>query len=1247
MRKAATKDILRTIWKEKKRFISIMLITTLGVTMMTGLSAGCKDLRYSADSFFDEQKLFDISILSTLGLTDADVQALAGLDGVEYAEGSYSEIVHTKKGDLNKTAEVKTIRQEGMNLPYLQEGSLPEAPDEIAVTANYMKDTGKRIGDKVVIEEMLDEEDAEEAEAKDIEESIAGEAQKNTDSKAESETQKSTDNEETDTEDKVEVKEDYLEEEKETPNFLSTEYTITGVVVDVMDINNSESAAAFRATPNADYTFFVLPEAIDSEVYTTVYLSLEGTKELLCYTTEYEERVSGLVSYIENEIKEQREQARYDEITGEAYKKIYDAEKEMNEAFADIEQEFADAEEEIADGFKEIEDGRQEIKDGWQELAKKEQEAAAEIADARAEIEDGYRKLEEGEQEIKAASDQLYQGNLQMAQGRAELEAKEAETKEQIAQGEKLLEAKQQENSQAKAALAEEVAGVSGMFGAAWPAGVWDAYVSAATQIAAQILGQQDMTSSGSMTGEQQAALFQAVSSQLAASQPGVADTFYQTFEAMAAYIPNQDAGSFVQQMNQLALCTALFNATEQILDQAVDTLAEQKAYAERQFAAGWAEIAKGEEELAAATAQIHDAKRELTENRQKLDDAVRELEENEEKARQEFADARIELRDGEQELRDGEQELLDGEKELAENRIEYEKEKGEAEDKIAEAKAEVEDIDMTQWYVQDRTSLSGYVNVESDTASIESLASVFTIVFFVVAILISLTTVTRMVEEERGLVGTYKALGFTDAEIRRKYVVYAFSASMAGGLLGDFCGFVVLPKILFLFFEVMYLLPQYHIQFIPSSGTVGVILFMAGIVGAAIWACEAELKHLPAQLMRPKAPRLGSKVLLEWITPLWKRFSFLNKVTARNLFRYKKRLLMTIMGIAGCTALVLFGFAIKDSVAELMPMQYEQVYKYDLLAAASSKDNDKLLAYVEDSTEVDSFINIQVETVKLKNSAGATEKVQIMIFPGGTDIAPYVKLTNVEGEVVSLPEEGIYLTENAVKTLRLEKGDSARMQNLDLEEREVQIRDVVKNYLGNNIYMSQEAYESAFGEYLPNGILANLSDECVDQIAFSDTLAMEDWILSSVSTQELKEGFATAFTLINIVVYVVLVLAAGLAFVVLFTLATTNISERIRELATIKVLGFFDREVHLYVNKETLILTGIGILLGLPVGALMSSALTTILDMPSIYFAVTIYPRSFAISAGVSLVFAFMVQFLTDRTLDAIDPVEALKSVE
>ena len=1324
MKKALNKDIIRTIWKEKKRFISIMMITTLGVTVMTGLAAGCRDLRMSADRFFDEQELFDISVQSTLGLTDEDIDVLLSLDGVEKAEGAFSEIVHTKKGDANKTAEVKMLKTDGQNVPYVVEGVLPQNADEIVVTKNYIADTGKQIGDTVVIEEMMDEEEEE------AEDSV-NPAETSDDSD-------DSENEEISMED-LDIE---IEEEVETPNFLNTSFTITGVVIDVMDINNANGSAGFRATPNADYTFFVTPDAVDSEVYTAVYLSLNGTDELLCYSEEYENRTAEVISVIEKEIKEQREQARYDAVTIEAYEKVSDAEEEMNDAFAEVEQEFADAEQEIADGWVELEDGKTE-------LSEKEAEAAQEIADARKEIEDGYKEIEDAEKELAEASGEIASGEKELQAGIKELTSQEENARQQLADAQTELDNQTAANNTAKQQMAEQLSGIKMLLGTEWTDELqtaWEALVSAAQTVLLPVIQEQSaggQTQTGSseeqmqqlmvllgqspeyqtaqatfaglfttavtnvgtqftiqkteletqlagidsqLTGletqiqqletdiqqleaeiqqletdkenaasddeiaqieEQIAQIEEQVASKTTELQTAVAtktelDATKVTLEDSIASIDAQllNLPNLPQNAIQLAMGTAQTNAVSTVLATGQETLNSKKSEAEAQFKKAWEEINAGSAQIAQGRSQIADAYAEIEENRKKLDDAVIELNENELKAQNEIADAKVELADGETEL-------LDGETELAENRVTYEEKKTEALDKIEEAKQEIADIDMTQWYVQDRTSLSGYVNVETDAACIESLATVFAVVFFVVAILISLTTVTRMVEEERGLIGTYKALGFTDKEIRKKYVSYALAASVFGGILGNLGGFVALPEVLFVFFDVMYMLPNYYLQVEMVSGTVSVLLFIIGIAGAAYVACYAELKHLPAHLMRPKSPKMGSRVFLEYIPFLWKRFSFLNKVTARNLFRYKKRFFMTVLGITGCTALLVFGFAIKDSVSELLPMQYEHVFKYDLLAATAATDNGKLISYMENSEEVDTYLNIQVETIKLKNKDGNTEKVQMMVFPDGSLLSEYLTVTDTELAPVSFQDEGVYLTENAAIILDVKKGDTVAIQKLNLEQENAKVAGIIKNYLGNSIYLTQTAYETIFETFEPNGVLANLKDSCENQIVFAERLAEEDWILSAISTEDLKEGFSAAFTLINIVVYVVLIFAAGLAFVVLFTLASVNISERIRELATIKVLGFFDGEVHAYVNKETLILTAMGILLGLPVGAAMSSSLTSILKMPSIYFEVTIYTKSYFFSAGLAMLFALLVQVMTDRTLNGIAPAEALKSVE
>ncbi|MBR4982072.1 MAG: FtsX-like permease family protein [Lachnospiraceae bacterium] len=1381
MRKASTKDILRTIWKEKKRFISIMMITVLGVTLMTGLEAGCRDLKLSADRFYDSQKLFDISIMSTLGLTEDDVLAIQRMEEVEKAEGTFSEIVHTKNGDVNRTAEVKIVRENGLNVPYVLEGRLPKEVGEIAVSETYLKETGKSLGDKLSIEEIMDEDSEEDSSEKltETEEAVSEEAE---------------DEISLDIDSEVEL------EEEETPNFLNTEFTVVGTVIDVMDINNAESAASFRATPNADYTFFVTADAVESDVYTAVYVALEDTKELLCYSDEYEEKIESVTQWIEAEIMGQRELARYEQITEEAYDKIAEKEAEMLDAFAEVEEEFFDAEEEIADARKEIRDGWKKIRDGWKELedgkqelldgrqeledgrkeledgklelADAEKEAKEEIANARKELADAQVKLDDAWYQLNQAEKQLNMGEAQLEDGKEELIQKEKEAKTKLDGAKALLDKKVSENEKLIAELETNLEQIKLLFRNMqgedeWAVSkeisipllpdnimismeeAWEEYVLQTEMLVLPLIAEQmnaetsmnetqmqdaihdkmqeaatnnvqinpnNNYSYGTVTeilnaviaksiGEKQAILtnfgvtennlniqkenleteLQELLNQseadldLIESKKEELSTVNGTLMILGWDMPkdeeDKEAGDDTKNLFTLATGIATCNATTQVLNGALAQFETEKASALAQIEDAWKDINKAEDELRSGREQLSKGREEVSSNYQKWRDGVKELDENEQKALQEIADKWIEIAEaeqdllegelellegeqelidgekelikGEKELRDGERDLAEGEQELAEHKLEYQEERAKAEDKIAEAKQKVSDIDMTKWYVQDRTSLSGYVNVDSDTASIESLSTVFTVVFFVVAILISLTTVTRMVEEERGLIGTYKALGFTDSEIRRKYVIYALGASVLGAILGDVGGFIILPEILFVFFRVMYYIPSYLLKFEVISGTLSGLFFIVGIAGAALVACYSELKHVPAHLMRPKAPKEGSRVFLEYIKPLWKRMSFLNKVTARNLFRYKKRMFMTLFGIMGCTALLVFGLAIKDSVSELMPLQYENVYSYDLLAATSADDNDKLISYMEESTEVEEYLNIQVESVKLKNEDKESEKVQLMVLPDGVDISKYFTLKNEKEEPIKIGSGGIYLTENASKILKLEVGDTAYIQKLDLTQEEVVVTSLVKNYLGNNIYMSESAYEEIFGVYEPNGILANLSEDCTDQISFSNKLAEEDWILSSVSTEDLKGTFSQAFTLINIVVYVVLVLAACLAFVVLFTLASINISERERELATIKVLGFYDKEVHSYVNKETLILTTMGILMGLPVGAVLSSMLTDILNMPSIYFAVTIYDRSYFIAGGIALVFAFIVQFLTDRSLDVIDPVEALKSVE
>ena len=541
---------------------------------------------------------------------------------------------------------------------------------------------------------------------------------------------------------------------------------------------------------------------------------------------------------------------------------------------------------------------------------------------------------------------------------------------------------------------------------------------------------------------------------------------------------------------------------------------------------------------------------------------------------------------------------------------------------------------------------LSGYNSIKADADCIEAIGKAFPVLFMTVAILISLTTMSRMIEEDRGLIGTYKALGFSDDEIRRKYVLYALIACIIGGIIGDFLAYIVLAEILFIVFDVMYQIPEYMYTFDIMYGIGGIIMFVAGIVGAAYVSCNSVLRSTPAMLMRAKPPSSGSRVLLERITPIWSRLSFLNKVTARNLFRYKKRLFMTLFGIAGCTALLLTGFTIKDTVFELLPLQYEETYRYDAMVV--SMDNEKLLEYLEERNDVRKYINTMVSNVKLITEDGKEESVQLIVIPEDENISRYIRLYTEDGKRQKLTDDDVFVTTNLSMVMDFGAEDFVYIQNMNLVQADVEVTQIVMNYLGNSIYMTEAMYEECFDErFEPNAAYVLLNTKGDKQEEFAEALEGKDGILTVMGHKEMMDGFNSAVYIINMVVYIVIVLAGALAFVVLFTLATTNISERERELATIKVLGFYDAEVHSYVNKETLILTSLGIILGMPLGKFMGEWLMGVLEMPAIYFYPSLYPASYAYAAVIAIVFALMVNLITNKSLNKINPVEALKSIE
>lgn len=1237
--RAYWKDIVRTIQKSKKRFFSILIITALGVTMFAGLSAGCRDLRQAGDNLFDEQHLYDISVQSTLGLTDEDVRVLSQIEGVDRAEGVYSETVHTKTDGKEQRAEVKVIKEHGLTQPKLLKGALPANQTEIAVTEKYCKKSGKNIGDTLILEP---EDDTDETDA----------SQKD---------EKETDTSDTEDDWTVEI-------EEEKPQGLNNfTYKITAVVLDPADLIADEGAAAYRASSSTEYTFFVNEKAADGDIYTAVHLTVSGARELLCYSEEYEEKVNAVVGRIENEIKDQREQARYDAVTAEAFSKIDDAQKKIDKKFDDADQKISDAKKELSDGQAELQDGAKDLKDGELEIQKQEKHAEAELAKAKKKLSDGYSQIKEAKKKLEKSEKELKKGEEQLAQGKKELKTQKETVYSQISAGKSALVSAQNEASGGKQQIEAQITVLKQALSEAWPNHAWETYVqnvqTAYTPVAALQTQNAEKTQIAEAESAAQPGLTSAENQFLSVFQPIVENmrldldtaismldpqaedyqeqlTKYQTKKSQLEQLPGQAA--------LLGREAGKVNAALQSFETQLAALEQQKSQADSQFAQAEKTLKKNEKELKKGKAELKKGIRQLKASQKKLQDGRKELVQEEKKAKQQLAEAKTALSEAQKDLNDGKKELADGEKELYENEQKLADGKQQAADELADARQEVNEIDMTKWYVQDRNSLGSYTTIESDAASIETIGTVFPILFLSVAILISLTTITRMVEDERGLIGTYKALGYHDIAVYGKFLLYACIASLLGGIAGIFCGFVALPKFLFYVFAEMYIIPSYPILFHAGFGICGILLFEVGVAGAAFFVCRSELRQTPAELMRPKAPRAGSRVFLEKIPFLWKRMSFLNKVTMRNLFRYKKRLFMTVGGIMGCTALILVGMAIKDSVTQLMPNQYDHVYRYDLMAVTMEKDNDAFIQQCSDDDAIADYLNVRIETVKAKTSEDFTEEsVQLIVAPEKDSLKNYILLESTDGKEGDLRDDGVYITQNLSSVLNFKVGDTMQIQDIDLTQKEVTVAGIVKNYLGNTIYMTRDYYEKLFDEYHPNGILAHLSDSCEDHTEYAENLARKGDVISAVSTQSMRDEFSKSFSLINSVVVLVTFLAAVLAFVVLFTLSTTNISERERELATIKVLGFFDREVHLYINKETLLLTAMGIILGLPVGRFFSGLLTSVLKLPAVHFAVYIRPFSYLFAAAVTFIFALVVNLITNRSLDRINMVDALKSVE
>ena len=754
----------------------------------------------------------------------------------------------------------------------------------------------------------------------------------------------------------------------------------------------------------------------------------------------------------------------------------------------------------------------------------------------------------------------------------------------------------------------------------------------------------------------------------------------------------------------------------QELLDAGTKQIDEAKAQADKQFAAAQQQIDSNRSQLNQQIDQIVNMQAGTAAG--SLDETTREtLRETVIAASPQLAEAKAQLDQAQSQL---DQQKKDTERTLQSKQNELE-----------------DSIPQVRWYVQDRSQIGGFSSLKSDLESIQSLGNAFPIVFLLVAVMMSLTAMARMVEEDRGLIGTYTGLGYGRLAVASRYLLFALFACLIGGGLGLIAGFLGIPAFLLVVLRGLYVMPDVRLEYDWLYGTAGVALFVIGVLAATVYACAQEMRQKPASLMRPKAPRAGSRILLERVKPLWNRMSFLGKVTARNIFRFKSRLIMTVGGVAGCTALIVCGLAINDTVAALGAKQYQDVYQYDLMVVANDDDADAMRQKVASDGRVTSSMDVRVESGDLTGDSGS-ESIQLVAVPDSerSEFGKMVTLQPVRSswvdgakslfsgksrasssassvsdsgesdnqsgkngsqmsdsgesdangtsgtkDAISLGDDGVIVSQSAASAMGVKAGGMVTLTNGDDMQAEAHVSAVIRSVIGSDVYVSETYYRQLFDtaasgtssassasdsgesdnqngesgtsngassndrQLVWNAMYAKLKGSGESQAAYAEKLEDDDAVMKAVSCAHMAESFK--FDLMGAVVALIVALAGGLALVVLFTLANTNVSEREREMATLKVLGFFDKEVHHYVNREMMVLTMMGVVLGLPLGRFVGGLLTAALNMPALYFEVECKPLSYVIAAVATMAFALLVQLLVNPVLDRIDPISSLKSVE
>lgn len=965
------------------------------------------------------------------------------------------------------------------------------------------------------------------------------------------------------------------------------------------------------------------------------------------------------------------------------------AQKQVTSGLAELEENQKTLDEnkaKLADGKAQIEAGEQQLEAAKQTLTTKQ----SELDQSKAEITAGQQQIESTRTQLNAQKQQITDGLSQVSAGEAQLQDGISALESAKAQLTEL-------QSQLEIVRASYNAALENPDASQEEIDILAAQVSALEEQEAAV-SQQIQASEAQIESQRQqlAATRSELESGLAAVEDGLSQLSQKESELNAgreqitAGQAEIDAGwiQIQEQENTLAASKAEIEAGEQELEKGqkqlkaakkklnkaqkeIDSNAETLAAGQAELDANVAKLNDSEAQYASGLEQYNSGARQIAENEAKLTSGEQEIAENEAKladGEKEIADNEKKLADGEKEITDNEKKLQDavkdlkkGEKDLADGKKEYEDAKKDAEDEIAEnqqklddAKKELEDLEMPEWMVTDREELPEYTDYGDNADRLRNIGQVFPVIFFLVAALISLTTMTRMVEEQRTQIGTLKALGYKKSAIAAKYICYAFFATLLGSVLGMLIGEKIIPYIIITAYGIMYhnVANTISIDYQPGFALIASTASVVCTVGATLFASGKELQETPASLMRPPAPKEGKRVLLERLTFIWKHLSFSWKSTIRNLFRYKKRLIMTVFGIAGSMGLMLVGFGIQDSISDIAAIQYRELQHYDGMVIedsdATEEEHAELFEYMKENEQIAHCNRVQM--TKISAPKGSSNiSIYLFVPESLSEFARDVTLKNrITGETYELTDEGAAISEKTASLLGLKVGDMIPLKKGD-KEYKVRVAVITENYMSHYLYMTPRVYEQTFGE-MPEyeNIVFTMQEDCKDDLEMAGTRILANPGALSISyTSSLASQVDRMLSTLDAVILVLIVSAGMLAFVVLYNLNNINITERQRELATLKVLGFYDGEVSQYVLRENVILTVLGIMFGAVFGILIHRYVITTVEVDAVMFGRNIKPLSFLYSGILTSIFSIVVNGVMHFKLKTIDMVESLKSVE